>query len=175
MSLAGPILYDNDFILRPLRYSDAEALARHANDAEVARYLRTTFPHPYFLYDAQKFIRWVHESDNMYVLAIELEGEAAGVIGIHHTFMLRRQVWEVGYWLGKVHWNKNIMTTALGKMMEYYKSILPMKEIYASIYEPNIASAKVLQKCGFTLLSSHKGVIIRDGSQVTEQIWIKRF
>lgn len=175
MTPAEPVLSGNHFILRPLRYSDAEALARHANNAEVARYLRTSFPHPYFLYDAQKFIRWVQENDDHYVLAIEVEGEAAGAIGIHHTFMLRRQVWETGYWLGQAHWNKKIMSEALGKMLEYYAPVLHLKEIYASIYEPNVASAKVLQKCGFTLLRSLRGVIIRDGSQVTEQIWIKRF
>ncbi|MGC8865566.1 MAG: GNAT family N-acetyltransferase [Bacteroidales bacterium] len=171
----GPILHGNQFILRPLKYSDAEALARHANDAEVARFLRPSFPHPYFLYDAQKFIRWVQENEDQYILAIEVEGEASGAIGIHRTFMLRRQVWEVGYWLGQAHWNKKIMTEALGKMLEYYVPALRIKEIYASIYEPNMASSKVLQKCGFTLLSSLNGVMIRDGSQVTEQVWIKRF
>ncbi len=175
MNIASPIIESDNFTLRPFQYTDAEALARHANDPEVARYLRTTFPHPYFVYDAQRFIDWVNQQDDQYVLAIEVGGEAAGAIGIHRTYFVRKPVWEVGYWLGRQHWNKNITTRALTYTMNYFVPLLKIEELYARIYDPNVASAKVLQKCGFTLLSSLKGVILRDDSQVNEQIWIKKF
>ena len=41
------------FILRPWRETDAENVARYANDARVAVNLRDVFPHPYALADAE--------------------------------------------------------------------------------------------------------------------------
>ena len=45
-----------DFILRPWRESDAESMARYANDPLIAKNLRDAFPHPYTVEDARQFI-----------------------------------------------------------------------------------------------------------------------
>jgi RimJ/RimL family protein N-acetyltransferase len=54
---------------------------------------------------------------------------------------------EVGYWLGREYWGKGIATSALrlflGEVME--------RPLHAVVYKPNIASARVLEKCGFVL------------------------
>ena len=175
MDFFEPRLYGMNFILRPLKYTDAESLAYHANNPEVAKYLRSTFPHPYRVYDAQEFISWVYKHAHQHVLAIEVAGKAAGAIGIHQTYLIKKPIWEVGYWLGQEYWNKNITSQALALIIDYYAPQLQLKELYATIYEPNIASAKVLLKCGFTLLHSFKGRLLRDASQVNEQLWIKTF
>lgn len=174
MNWDEPFIICENFSLRPFKYNDAESLARHANDPKVARFLRSTFPHPYLIYDAQKFICGLHKQKDQFVLAIEITGEAAGAIGIYRTYYLRKPIWEVGYWIGRKHWNKNITTEALAQIIAYYAPRLKMDEVYAKIYEPNVASAKVLQKCGFTLLSCVKGVMLRNEAQVNEQVWIKK-
>jgi RimJ/RimL family protein N-acetyltransferase len=56
---------------------------------------------------------------------------------------------EVGYWLGKGYWGKGIATQALSAFLAYEKT----RPLYAHVARHNIASFRVLEKCGFTLFS----------------------
>src|SRR5262245_53405266 len=94
--------------VRSWRESDAESLARHANDRRIARNLRDRFPHPYGLDDARRFIEHATSADPETVFAIEVDGEAAGGIGLMLHTDVERVGAEIGYWLGAAHWNKGI-------------------------------------------------------------------
>jgi RimJ/RimL family protein N-acetyltransferase len=54
---------------------------------------------------------------------------------------------KVGYWLGKEFWGRGIATSALG---EFVKEIKP-RPLYAHVASHNIASKRVLEKCGFVI------------------------
>jgi len=54
---------------------------------------------------------------------------------------------EVGYWLGREYWGKGIATQALE---EFLKSV-DTRPLYAHVAKHNIASRRVLEKCGFTV------------------------
>jgi RimJ/RimL family protein N-acetyltransferase len=54
---------------------------------------------------------------------------------------------EVGYWLGKEYWGKGIATQALA---EFLNSIVT-RPLYAHVAKHNIASRRVLEKCGFAV------------------------
>lgn len=56
---------------------------------------------------------------------------------------------EVGYWLGKECWGKGIATKALSEFLRQVKT----RPLYAHIARHNIASRRVLEKCGFRLYS----------------------
>jgi RimJ/RimL family protein N-acetyltransferase len=51
----------------------------------------------------------------------------------------------IGYWLGKAHWGKGIATSALAQFLIKIKT----RPLYAHVAKHNIASIRVLQKCGF--------------------------
>jgi RimJ/RimL family protein N-acetyltransferase len=51
----------------------------------------------------------------------------------------------VGYWLGKEFWGKGLATQALGELIEE----LDTRPLYAYVAKTNIASIRVLEKCGF--------------------------
>ncbi len=53
----------------------------------------------------------------------------------------------VGYWFGKPYWGKGIATQAL---LEFLK-VVPARPLYAHVAKCNIASIRVLEKCGFTI------------------------
>lgn len=58
---------------------------------------------------------------------------------------------EVTYLLGDPdYWGKGIATHSVKHVIEYSNKVLGLKKLYAGVAEPNIASIKVLQKCGFT-------------------------
>ena len=68
-----------DFLLRPWEESDAESLAKYANDPRVPFNLTDAFPNPYSISDAYAFIKRCREKDpEEFHRAIVIDGEAAG-------------------------------------------------------------------------------------------------
>ncbi len=55
---------------------------------------------------------------------------------------------EIGYWIGREHWGKGIASEALTRFLD----LEPVRPLYAIVAEHNIASHRVLEKCGFTLM-----------------------
>ena len=53
----------------------------------------------------------------------------------------------IGYWLGREFWGKGIATQALSEFLNVVKT----RPLYAYVAQHNIASRRVLEKCGFTL------------------------
>jgi RimJ/RimL family protein N-acetyltransferase len=54
---------------------------------------------------------------------------------------------EVGYWLGREYWGKGIATRALAAFLAQVKT----RPLVAHVARHNLASLRVLQKCGFSL------------------------
>ena len=57
---------------------------------------------------------------------------------------------EIGYMLHPDHWNKGIMKEAMKPVIQYGFGSLNLHSIEAHINPGNIASGKLLEKCGFT-------------------------
>jgi RimJ/RimL family protein N-acetyltransferase len=55
---------------------------------------------------------------------------------------------EVGYWIGRRHWGKGIATTALSAFLCHDTT----RPLYAGVAKHNLASIRVLEKCGFTIV-----------------------
>ena len=87
--------------IRNWRESDAEALARYANNEKIEMNLRDGFPSPYTLEDAQLFINTVSSSDPVTIFAIEINEEAVGSIGFFPKENIYRYNAEIGYWLAE--------------------------------------------------------------------------
>lgn len=51
----------------------------------------------------------------------------------------------IGYWLGKAYWGRGVATAALSEFLESETT----RPLYAYIAAHNIASVRVLEKCGF--------------------------
>ena len=72
---------------------------------------------------------------------------------------------EVTYWLGKEYWGKGIATRALKAFLASHNTIRP---IYARVAKDNPGSRRVLEKCGFTVLSESKGFANARGQEIEE-------
>jgi RimJ/RimL family protein N-acetyltransferase len=67
---------------------------------------------------------------------------------------------EVGYWLGREFWGKGIATQALSLLLGQVTT----RPLYAYVAKHNLASIRVLEKCGFTITSSASeevGLVLR--------------
>jgi RimJ/RimL family protein N-acetyltransferase len=74
---------------------------------------------------------------------ILLDGEVAGTIGS----WLQDGIRLVGYWIGKEHWGKGVATRALTAFLD----LVTERPLHAHVATHNVASIRVLEKCGFRL------------------------
>lgn len=140
-----------DFSLRPFHPDDAESIAYHANEFDIARFTSDAFPHPYELSDAVTFIRGTLPLQPQRIFAIVVDEKAVGGIGIHPQEGVARLNAEIGYWLGKAYWGQGIMTRAIPLVVDYAFQHFQLNRIYAKVFGNNGASQRVLEKCGFEL------------------------
>jgi RimJ/RimL family protein N-acetyltransferase len=75
--------------------------------------------------------------------AVLVGGQVAGDIVSFERLGLR----EVGYWIGRDHWGKGVATEALSAFLRVDRT----RPLFARVATHNVASIRVLEKCGFTI------------------------
>ena len=136
--------------LRPWQPGDVDALVKYANNYAIWRNLPDTFPHPYTETDAREWSQRPNQGEPLTNLAIATADEAIGSIGLTLQDDVHFRSGEVGYWLGEPFWGQGIATRALRTFSEYAFANFDLVRLYAIVFEWNPASARVLEKAGFT-------------------------
>ena len=157
-------------LLRPWQHDDAHSLAKYANNKKIADNLRDGFPYPYTLHDAQSWLKFALSSKSL-LLAIEVDSEAVGSIGIIYKDDIYRKSAEIGYWLAEQYWNQGIMCSAIKNLTKHIFANSDIIRIYAGVFESNQASAKTLVKAGFRYEATHKKAVIKNGIIMDETIY----
>ncbi len=163
------------FTLRPWQHSDLPALVRNANDQEIAANMTDTFPHPFTIPAGEAFLQRVIGDTPAKVLAIEIDGEVCGSIGIFPQHDIFHQNAELGYWLARKHWGKGIMTSAIQQIVDHgFENFPGIDRIYARPFGSNYASQRALDKAGFLLEAKFKGTILKNGKVDDELVYAIR-
>lgn len=162
------------FNLRPFRESDKENLVKYANNINIAANLTDKFPHPYTQEHAQHFIQNALKHSPANVLAITIDDEVIGGIGIHPQDDIQRKNAELGYWLAEQYWGKGIISSAIPLMVEYGFKNFDIDRIFARPFGTNIASQKVLEKSGFKLEARFEKTLLKNGVQLDELVYAIR-
>ena len=98
------------------------------------------------------------------IQTILVEGHVAGHVSSYEDEEFAKP--EVTYWIGKPYWGKGIATSALSLFLLQTET----RPIYARAVKDNIASLRVLQKCGFISIGEGKGFANARGEEVEEFI-----
>jgi ribosomal-protein-alanine N-acetyltransferase len=159
--------------VRPWRLNDAESLARHANNRKVWLALRDLFPHPYTIQDAHEFLRRTISERPVMKFCIEIEGAAVGGIGVHPCQDVHRHTATVGYWLGEEFWGRGIMTEVVAAIIDFCFENFALRRISAEVFANNPASARVLEKAGFTFEGRLKNHVLKDGELLDSLLYAR--
>lgn len=153
------------FTLRPWRSEDAAALAAAADNPKIAANLRNSFPSPYTLEDAERFIRdcITHEEERRLARAIIIEGKAAGSIGVFLKDDVYGKSAELGYWLAEEYWGRGLMTEAVRRICREAFARFDILRIFAEPFEGNLSSRRVLEKAGFTYEGTMRNGVFKNG------------
>ncbi len=75
---------------------------------------------------------------------------------------------EVTYWLGRAFWGRGLATRALE---EFLGKVQPQRPMYARTAKDNLASGRVLEKCGFRHVREDKRFANARGLEIEEWVW----
>lgn len=156
-------LHGEGFRLRRWRAGDLDALLKHADDPQVVRGLGDRFPHPYTRADGEAFLAGRVVDLAQPVLAIEIDGEAGGGIGLRPGQAERGHAAELGYWLGRRHWGQGRMTRIVAVYLDWAVPALALYRIEANVLDNNPASARVLLKNGFVEEGVRRCAVLKQG------------
>ncbi len=159
-------------VVREWREDDADELAVQANDRRVWQHLRDAFPHPYGLEDARRFLAMARARVPPSSFAIVADGRIAGGIGYIQQTDVGRVGAEIGYWVAPSHWGRGLATAALEAVTAHTFGAHPeLRRIWAVPFATNPASARVLEKAGYTCEGTLRQSALKDGRVVDQWIY----
>ncbi len=159
--------------LRSWEPDDLASLLKYANNPAVSGALRDGFPYPYTEADGRSFLEMAAAPrDDALLRAIEIDGEAAGGIGVFRLSDVYRCRAEIGYWLGEPFWGSGIMTAVLGAVIPTAFETFPVTRLEAGIFSSNPASMRVLEKNGFVCEGVSRNAILKRGELLDEHRYV---
>ena len=162
--MSGPVeLQIGDWALREWRESDIPSLVHYANNRNVWINLRDRFPHPYTKADGEAWIALRAKDVAQTQFAIVNSEEAIRGIGVELQIDDERRSAEIGYWLAEPFWNLGIMTRAARAVTEYAFAEFDLARIYSTVIDWNPASARVLEKAGYSFEGRLRRSVTKDG------------
>lgn len=149
LSLNLPERIETDrLVLQRLRYEDAEEIFYgYASKPEATRYV--AWPTHQSIQETRRYLdyvvaAWDGGSEYAFSIRIKETNWFIGSIGVMNDF---GKV-SFGYILGPNHWSKGYTTEACAALMQRLRAIPDVYRIWTLVDTENIASCKVLEKCG---------------------------
>ncbi len=144
---------------------DKDLLVNLCNSVD-RKYLSNRLPYPYTNESAEWWLNRVEGIDGKDGIfrAIVVDGEYIGNISVELKEDVYQKDCEIGYFLLDEHAGKGIMTQAVSLICELSFSQLDILRISGLIYEPNVASAKILERNGFILEGTLRNAVFKNGN-----------
>jgi RimJ/RimL family protein N-acetyltransferase len=160
-----PVIETERFDLRPLRASDAGLIEMYASDARVAMNT-SSIPHPLPPGTTEAMIARAQAPDRIEDFWAMDASKTGGseLMGLISLVRLELDQSEVGYWVVPAYWNAGVASTAVEALMAAnpHKS----RTTFASVFQDNAASARVLTNCGFQYLGDAETFCVARGAKV---------
>ena len=153
--------------LRPLTIDDAVHYARLLGDDWDTIKTTATIPHPCTEAAARAWIaQRMGNHPNLFAILRQPDDEFVGAIGL---VAKPDNVFEVGYWVGRMHSGNGYAFAALQALIELARS-LNVPKLLAGTFPENHASARVLQKAGFVFTgTSEMDFPMRGGLRINHE------
>lgn len=171
--VAQPVIEGERLVLRPLLRSDEGLIAFYTADRRLAE-MTTSIPHPLPPGAAQAFVARVMAEDRAeHVWAIDGTLSARSeVLGLITLRPLERAQAEVSYWVAPAFWNAGHASEAVQRLVE--ANPLDNTHYFASVFQDNPASARVLTNAGFTYLGDAEAFCVARGATVPTWTYSRR-
>jgi RimJ/RimL family protein N-acetyltransferase len=168
-----PVIETARMILRPLRPSDVGLMTLYASDRRVAQ-MTTSIPHPYPPGAAEQFVARATRPDRTeFVWAMDAtDMGGAELNGMITLKQMDRDQSEIGYWVAPTMWNSGLASDAVRALIT--ANPLANKTIFASVFQDNPGSARVLTNAGFDYLGDAEAFSVARGAKIATWTYLKR-
>ncbi|WP_420398180.1 GNAT family N-acetyltransferase [Nioella sp.] len=161
------------FVLRPLRTSDAGLLNMYASDRRVAEQT-TSIPHPLPPGAAEALVAKAQREDRReHVWAMDAtEQGGSELMGVISLQQMDRNQSEISYWVAPAMWNTGLASEAVKALVG--ANPLMSDTIFASVFQDNPGSARVLTNAKFSYLGDAEAFSVARGAKVPTWTYLRK-
>lgn len=157
---------DEKFFLKILKKSDvSEKYVSWLNDYEVTRFTEQK----YYKHNFKSVLNFVQEkyiSEKEFLFGIYFNNQHIGNIKLGPIKWEHKSA-EISFFIGeKRFWGKGIAKKCIKKIIDFGVDELSLRKINAGYYQTNLASNKVLKKCGFKIEGIRKSDLIFENQRI---------
>ena len=167
-----PVRQTERLQLRAFTLDDLQDLFLLRTNDEVLRYLDR--PKQTFEKTAEILKSIIADAENnlniTWAITLKNDSKLIGSIGYWHTTREHHRA-EIGYMLFPEYWNTGIVTEALHAVLKYGFDEMRLHSVEGNVNPNNLASIKVLEKCGFVREAYFKENYYHDGHYVDTAIY----
>ncbi|MBI3468161.1 MAG: GNAT family N-acetyltransferase [Planctomycetes bacterium] len=148
--------------LREVAASDLPIFFEHESDPAASHMAAFTREDPG---DREAFTaHWnrILKNDSIIKRTVTVDGHVAGSVMCFELFGQPA----VSYWIGKEYWGRGVGTQALSQFLE----CVTVRPLYARAARDNVASLRVLEKCGFAIVGYDQGFANARGQEIEEVV-----
>jgi RimJ/RimL family protein N-acetyltransferase len=149
-TLFPPVIDLGNYRLRPLRTDDALAWYAYLSDPEVTH---LTSYNVSSMDQVSNFIAtyisdYAERRSSRWALVDADSDQLIGTCG-YYSWNPDHSIAELGYDLSREHWGKGLMTEAVRAVVRWGFHEVQINRIQATVMAGNLASMRILEKCGF--------------------------
>ena len=166
--MPGPAFLQGESVaLHTVEVEDVEFLQETINDPRVREGIMAVEPK-----NRETEREWIESmgEDDAVHLVVVAEEEPVGIVSLKPP----DEVWgrvEIGYMIAPSDWDSGYATEAVALLAGYAFEERRLNKVYATVYETNPASARVLEKVGF----EREGVLRKEGFVDGEYVDLYRY
>ncbi len=160
-----PVLSAERFDLRPVRPSDAGLIEFYTSDERVAR-ATTSIPHPLPPGATEAFINRAQDAARSEFVWV-MDGTKTGgpeVMGVISLDQIDVGQCEISYWVAPAYWNSGVASAAVAGLIA--SNPLKCRTLFATVFQDNAASARVLTNSGFEYLGDAESFNVARNAKV---------
>lgn len=159
--MAGATFLHGDRVeLRTIEEDDLEFFRDTVNDPSIRRPLATT--EPYNMDAEREWYESLNEGDDSVELAVAVDGEPAGVVGLHGISGTHGTA-EIGYWLAPEYHGEGYGSDAAATLTTYGFAERRLRTVKARVFEFNEASQALLASIGYEQVGQLPDWVFVDG------------
>ncbi|WP_425074597.1 GNAT family N-acetyltransferase [Sagittula sp. S175] len=168
-----PTVETERFDLRPVRRADMGLWEMYAKDERVAT-MTPTIPHPLPPGASEAFVTraMAEDRDTDFWAMDGTKSHKSEFMGVIKLLRMDRNQSEVRYWVAPAFWNTGLASEAVRALVE--ANPMGNKTVFASVFQDNPASARVLVNCGFEYIGDAESYSIARAAKVPTWTYLKK-
>lgn len=162
----------SELYVRPLRSSDRKQIVSKSIESQSFHSRWVSAPvtnHTFNVY----FQRCKRDDHRGFVVCLHQNDDIVGVVNLNNIVFSSIQSCSIGYYIFEAYKQQGLMTDAINIVVEYAFKSIGLHRVEADIQPANMASRRLVQKCGFKFEGVARELLFLNGRWRDHERWSK--